>query len=440
MKVKGRMAWLAVAAMAACVACGAPAEERPVRYVSSAGDDAADGLTPQTAWRTIRRLLKGLPSGGEARLRRGDTFYGCVRLRQGRDAEHRTVLTAYGDGPAPVLTAMKIFPRDPAIWEDAGQNMWRIRLKDYPRMGGYSECGDANVGYLKVDGTIFGRKFFRQDGLSRQWDFWDDHTNLVVWSAANPATLARELKVATNVRMIRMSDHIEVRGIEVRGTGGHGVCGTGVDVRISDCGFHEIGGSHLRGHGVGTSRYGNGVECWAGSADIQVTRCSFSHIYDVAFTLQGPNPPRSWEDISFTDCVVSNCTQAFELWTRKCRPGIGMKNILFARNLCVDTSRNWGYEVRPDKITGTPLLMYGWQKGVQCDVLVTSNRFVNSRGALVHKSGGLSALPADYRIEGNVVIGPPDAPITSERNERRAADEDARAKLIRERNTFQAAK
>ena len=51
-----------------------------VRYFSNAGDDAADGLTPQTAWCSLEKLAKDLPAGGEARLRRRDTFYGRVRL------------------------------------------------------------------------------------------------------------------------------------------------------------------------------------------------------------------------------------------------------------------------------------------------------------------------------------------------------------------------
>ena len=37
-----------------------------VRYFSNDGDDAADGLTPKTAWRTLEKLGRDLPAGGDA--------------------------------------------------------------------------------------------------------------------------------------------------------------------------------------------------------------------------------------------------------------------------------------------------------------------------------------------------------------------------------------
>ncbi len=50
----------------------------PARYLSAEGDDAADGCSPETAWRTVGRLNEGLPAGGRACLRAGDVFYGTV--------------------------------------------------------------------------------------------------------------------------------------------------------------------------------------------------------------------------------------------------------------------------------------------------------------------------------------------------------------------------
>ena len=57
------------------------------RYVSADGDDARDGMTERTAWRTLSRLDKGLPAGGEGRLRRGDV-YDVAFTMQGRNSPH----------------------------------------------------------------------------------------------------------------------------------------------------------------------------------------------------------------------------------------------------------------------------------------------------------------------------------------------------------------
>ena len=427
--------------VAASIGIAVLSADADVRYFSNDGVDAADGLTPATAWRTLDKLNKYLPSGGEARLRRGDVFYGMVDLKCGPDAAHPTVLSAYGEGAAPEICAYKIAKADPSVWTFTGtNNLWRIDLADRSKFGGNHATTDGNVGFLKVDGRIFGRKFFAKGGrpMSRQWDFTDDYRYLTVWSADNPARLAKEICIAPNMCVIPLRTHIEVRDVVVRGTGGHGAKGIGVDVRFSNCGFYEIGGSHLSGHGDGMTRYGNGVECWAGSSDVQVRYCSFADIYDVGFTMQGGNPPRSWENIHVTDCTFTKCTQCYELWTRKCRPGIGMKGCTFVRNRCVDTAHGWAYDVRPDKANATPLLMYDMQTDV-CDILVKDNVFVNSRGALIYKSGGLSELPVSYCVEGNTVVGAFDKPIAFCVGKEKSAAESAREKSIRAANVFRAA-
>ena len=432
-KCKLRRFVLAVVLSAAWAAVGTE-----VRYFSNDGDDSADGLTPEAAWRTLEKLGKSLPGGAEARLRRGDVFYGRAVLRPGPSAEMPTVLTAYGEGARPVICAYKIAKPDPAVWTRIGtNNLWRIDLGDYSKFGGNHMTKDGNVGFLKVDGQIFGRKFFAKLNRlpERQWDFIDDGTNLTVWSSANPALLSKDIRIAPCMATLPFRDHIEVRSITVRGTGGHGANGSAVDVRFFDCVFAEIGGSHLPGHGKGVSRFGNGVECWSGCRDIQVRRCGFKDVYDTGFTMQGMNAPFSWENIHVADCVFERCSQCFEVWLSDCRPGIGMKVCSFMRNRCVDTARGWAYDVRPDKDVATPLLMYTMATDT-CDILVKDNVFVNSRGRLVYKSGGLSELPESYRIVDNTIVGPTNQPIAYCVGRVRAEAEARREQAIRDANKF----
>ena len=432
-----RLVVLACMLMPAMAALSA-GQHREVRYFSNDGDDAADGLTPATAWRTLEKLGKSLPGGAEARLRRGDVFYGKADLRPGPSAEQPTVLTAYGEGARPEICAYKIARPDPAVWTYTGtNNLWRIDLGDYSKFDGNHMTRSGNVGFLKVDGRIFGRKFFAKlkRPLTRQWDFIDDGINLTVWSKSNPALVSKDIRIAPCMGTLPFRDHIEVRGVTVRGTGAHGANGSGVDVRFFDCVFIEIGGSHLFGHGQGVSRYGNGVECWGGCRNVQVRRCGFKDVYDVGFTMQGRNAPFSWENIHVTDCVFIRCSQCFEVWLSNCRPEIGMKNCSFVRNRCVDTAQGWAYDVRPDKDNATPLLMYTMATDT-CDILVKDNVFANSRGRLVYKSGGLSALPESYRIVDNTIVGPVDRPVANCVGRGKAEAEASREKAIRAANKF----
>ena len=414
---------------------------KSVRYFSAEGDDAADGLTPQTAWRTLDKLCRDLPAGAEARLRRGDVFYGRAELKPGLSAGRPTVLASYGEGAKPEICAYKIAKPEPSAWVYTGtNNLWRIDLCDYSKFDGNHMTRSGNVGFLKVDGRIFGRKFFAKLGkpLERQWDFIDDRRSLTVWSRENPALVAKDIRITPCMGTLPFRDNMEIRSVVFRGTGAHGANGSGKGVRFFDCEFREIGGSHLYGHGAGVSRYGNGVECWGGCRDVLVSRCVFVDVYDVGFTMQGRDAPFSWENIHVADCVFLRCSQCYELWLSRCRPEIGMKNCSFVRNRCIDTARGWAYDVRPDRENATPLLMYTMATDT-CDILVKDNVFVNSRGCLVYKSGGLADLPETYRVVDNTIVGPVDQPLAYCVGGEKAAAEASREKAIRAANKFVAA-
>lgn len=168
---------------------------------------------------------------------------------------------------------------------------------------------------------------------------------------------------------------------------------------------------------------------------MQVRRCVFADVYDVGFTMQGRQAPFSWENIHATDCVFVRCSQCYELWLNNCLPGIGMKNCSFMRNRCIDTARGWAYDVRPDKANAAPLLMYTMATDT-CDILVKDNIFINSRGYLIFKSGGLANLPESYRVVDNTVVGPTNQPLANCVGQGKAAAEAVRERTIRAANRF----
>ena len=297
----------------------------------------------------------------------------------------------------------------PSTWKKVGDHLWQIDLYDDSAVFG-NPVKNGNVGFLLVDGTIHGVKLFGDAKPSRQWEFKDDQRRLTVWSERNPAGHSSDIRFAPSVNGIRMTWNLVVSNVTVRGTGAHGVSGVAANAVFRNCTFKEIGGSWLKNHPVANMRYGNGVECWAGSTRILVENCKFADIYDVAFTMQGPSPECSWENVHMRDCEVVRCTQAFEVWTRKCSPGIGFKNCTFVRNRCINTGYCWSYDVRPNKEVATPLLAYTMETDV-CDILVKDNSFVNNRKYLIFKSGGLGCLPDGYRVEGNRICGAADNPI-----------------------------
>ena len=377
-----------------------------VYYLSAAGDDAADGRSPETAWRTFGKVKTSLPGGAELRLRRGDVFYGRLRIKGGRDADHPTRVTAWGEGAKPVISLYKIVKPDPAVWQAESNGVWRLDLTKSGNLSGNPEARN-NIGFILADGRIHGFRKFNGKPLTAEWEYAEDKDGILrVRCSRNPAEVAKDIRLAPQVGGVKLVSNAVFDSLVVRGTGAHGANGAGSDLVFRNCEFREIGGSVLtvRENGV-HARYGNGIECWAGSTRVRVENCSFSDIYDVAFTMQGRQPPRSWENVHMTGCMVERCTQAFEVWTTGCKPGIGLKGCSFTRNTCVDCGFCWGYDTRPNKDCSAPLLMYSLQTDV-CDILVSDNDFVNYRNYLVYKGGGLQLLPEGYRIVGNRIRGP----------------------------------
>lgn len=73
-------------------------------HVSNAGSDAADGLTPATAWQSFAKLPATLAAGDRVLLRAGDTWRDSTLTVSGTgSAERPIVIGSYGDGDRPLL-------------------------------------------------------------------------------------------------------------------------------------------------------------------------------------------------------------------------------------------------------------------------------------------------------------------------------------------------
>ena len=370
-------------------------------YISASGCDSCDGLTPDTAWRTIKKLNSEIKCGDTALFKRGDTFFGQVRAPKGNDSDAPTTYKSYGEGAKPIISQYKTAKS--GAWEDFGNGIWRIDLTDISKFDGNVTELDTNVGFMKVDGTIKPRKFFELGALEEQWDFYNDKQFVYVKSYADPSMLAENIKFACNIINMPFVDNLWVEDIIFIGSGSHGISGTVNHATIRNCEFHELGGSELTTHFRPCVRYGNGVECWTDSSEVLVENCRFSNIYDVALTMQGHEVTRGWVNITFRGNVIWNCQQAFEIWSRGELENTGFQNCVFENNVCIDSGYCWGYPVRGYKLCSSHLLIYDVDCPL-CDVTVRNNTFYNSRYTPIFKAGGPQKMPSDYKIIDNLFL------------------------------------
>ena len=227
-------------------------------YISAAGCDQNDGLTPETAWKTTDHANRTIAGGDTVLLRCGETFYGNVTLPVGT-AEHPTVLSSYGEGTKPEISLYKITV-SPAIWTEVRENVWRTSLADKANYTGNLYTDDTNVGFLYVNGEIHGYRRFAQENLAAQWEFLCEDGEIYVYSKGNPNEIAGEIRFSVNGRCISPSEYNIIENLALCGSGGHGIAGTYAATEIRNCDIHDIGGSELPGYPTPNTRYGNGIE------------------------------------------------------------------------------------------------------------------------------------------------------------------------------------
>lgn len=387
-----------------------------IYYVSNDGCDNLDGLSPLTAWRTIEKVNLSHQNGDEIRFRRGDTFYGSIKSKDGISINQPTIYSAYGEGEKPIISQLKTIKK--GVFEKVSKNVYKVDLFNTNNFTGNTINKDKNVGYIDIDGTIFYEKKFAISDLKNQWDFYCDDYNketpyVYVFSKYSPDTLFNTLSFACNIHGSFFCNYVKFENLIFTGTGAHGICLTGNHALVSHCEFHRIGGSCLT-YFTGNVRYGNGVEVWANSSNITVEYCKFSEIYDVAMTMQGKPVYTSWENVRFSHNTVWNCVQAFEIWSGgpdgQFEPDTGFKNCWFEYNTCINSGYCWGYEARPNKEVSSHLLMYRLACP-HCDIHVHDNLFYGAKVSSIYKRKGPQNIPDDYKIYNNTFIKESGQPI-----------------------------
>lgn len=84
----------------------ARAEDAKVYYISSSeGDDSADGLSPETAWKSFDNVnMKKLSAGERVLLRRGDTWNQRLEILGQGKQDAWIEISAYGEGEKPCIS------------------------------------------------------------------------------------------------------------------------------------------------------------------------------------------------------------------------------------------------------------------------------------------------------------------------------------------------
>jgi hypothetical protein len=179
-------------------------------YIDPDGDDGADGLTPQTAWRTLDNLTDKYFSAGEGVLfKRGGYWNGTSTLpfqgsRQGT-AANPIVFSAYGSGARPVID---FTVTQTPVWTPEGGGVYSTPLASATRLR-----------RMYMDGSeVLDATSYAELVSSEKYMYWHDQDNSILYIQFNPA--GREIKYSTTRGFIYFgsgSKHIIVSDLDIRG-------------------------------------------------------------------------------------------------------------------------------------------------------------------------------------------------------------------------------
>ena len=92
-------------------------------YFSATGNDANNGTSASTPWKTLNKLnsvFSSLNPGDNVLFNRGDVFYGKITISKSGTAASRFTIGAYGTGAQPIITGFTTV----SAWTNLGDNIW----------------------------------------------------------------------------------------------------------------------------------------------------------------------------------------------------------------------------------------------------------------------------------------------------------------------------
>lgn len=197
-------------------------------YVDPAGSNGNDGMSPQTAWRTLLKVGISSFQPGDVILFKRDGVWNEWLTPPSSGAPGNLIkFDAYGNGRPPEFTGF--YATAAAQWTNTAGNVWQITLS-----------ATQPIPQLKFVqfGTIWGNAQSAQNNLAHDRDWFYDPVaqNLYVWSASgNPVThfgsvtpiilSGQSLINIDNVSYVEIQhiklDWYDGYGVQVQGTSDH---------------------------------------------------------------------------------------------------------------------------------------------------------------------------------------------------------------------------
>ena len=418
-------------------------------YVSNDGDDANDGKSPETAWKSLAKVTEAaLCEGDGVFFRRGDLFRGFIKAQAG------VTYGAFGEGEKPKLYGWDKSLADASLWElyDAEHHIWKLTEKILD--AGTLVFNEGETHCRKLIPSYIGGQFVCRDDESRVFDMATEMTrdlDLVCFytermteepskgesfpvpiiddqsfgdlylrcDRGNPGKVFSAIEALPKRNMFRVGknpnvtvDNLCIKYVGAHAIGGGASCLEGL--HVTNCEIGWVGGTIQNYFGIdpnypqgrrGTvTRYGNGVEIYGGCRDYVVQNCYIYQIYDAGMTHQVSTRGhyRPMTGIRYLNNLVEYCVYSIEYFLEKQDGDTEsfMDDILMEGNILRFSGYGWGQQRHN---IHTPAHIKGWSyENTASNFKVRNNIFDRAAYRMLHlvaKEG--KSCPV---MEGNTYI------------------------------------
>lgn len=312
---------------------------------SSTGSDSNDGLTPETAWASVAKVVSmgSAVENSVVYFKRGDTF----RTTAVFSTKANTVYTTYGFGDKPKIVG-SIDGTGASNWSETNtENVWVFSRS----IANSTQNGD--VGHIRInDGELWGIKVsVRNDsdmrvdngdvyngrtyidalsnvavncglGLYNDLEFHHDYTtgNLYLYCEdGNPGTVFDSIEIADKGNGLSGTfNNTTVDNLYITGFGSHGLgYGNITSSTVKNCHLEWIGGSiqtlNFTSGATAPTRFGNAIEAYGSASDFTIANCYCSQIYDCCYTVQNQEAV-TFRNVFMYDNVAEYSNSGLEIW------------------------------------------------------------------------------------------------------------------------------
>lgn len=399
-------------------------------YISNQGNDENDGRSPNTPWKSLKKVSEHRFSPGDGVLFcRGDIFRGNVRTQS--DVSYG----AYGTGAKPRFYGWDKNLADPHLWTeiDPDRHIWKYgeKILDVGTLVfGRDELCSRKLIPSYIDGKFVCRddehhEFDMREEMTENLDlYWHFDEKLTISPSrglcfpvpaveedsfgelflrsdeGNPALVYGSIEALTKRPAFRVGSdrNVVIDNLCIKYVGHHAISAGGhvVGLHVTNCEIGWIGGTIQ--HYLGTdpnfpeggrgsvTRFGNAIEIYGGCEDYLVQNCYIYQVYDAGITHQITTNGKKHmlSEIRYLDNLIEDCVYAIEYFLDMTEGDTEslMSDVVMQGNILRRSGYGWGQQRHN---VNTPALIKGWSYINKAkDFHIKNNVFDRSAYRMIH--------------------------------------------------------